>query len=162
MEKIELKKNPHIMIFFCQFGDIIAFETGILLCNIFIDFSLFFIIQLMALPVFLYLIIAKYTKSVTEIILDVNSKRIYLRVNYFLVYNKNYDMPFDKVKIRIRNMWLLRSYYETIEFKLNNKTIAAIPYKMSIWKNAELDMLKFATQELAKENLINLTQSPAI
>jgi hypothetical protein len=67
------------------------------------------------------------------------------------MYNKSYNMSFDKVKIRIRNKWLLRFYYETIEFRSNNKTIAAIPYKMSIWNNDELDRLKFAVQELARK-----------
>jgi hypothetical protein len=162
MEKIELKKSPYFKIFLCQFGDILAFEAGILICYIFSNFYLLYIIQLMVFPVFLYLIIAKYTKSVTEITLDISNKRIFLRVNYFLLYSKNYDIPFDKVKIKISNKWLLRFYYETIEFKLNNRTIAAIPYKMSIWNNDELDKLKFTIQELAKENLINLTQSPVV
>lgn len=152
MEKIKLKKCPYLKMFWFQFGDILTLETGVLICYLFVDWFLFYILQLSVIPVFLYLLITKYTKSVTEIILDFNERRISLRVNYFLMYYKSYDMSFDKVKIKIGNKWLLRFYYETIEFRLNNTTIAAIPYKMSIWNNDELDKLKFAVQGLAAKS----------
>jgi hypothetical protein len=156
MEKIELKKRPLLKMFFFQFGDILAIEIGLLICFLFGDIPFLYVLQLAVIPVFLYLIITKYTKSVTTIKIDIQNQRINLCVNYFLIYNKCYDLPFKEIEIKIRNKWLLRYYYEVIEIKLNNKNIAVIPYQISIWNKEDLDKLKDLFKDLEKENLINV------
>ena len=155
MDRIEFNKCPYFKMFFLQFGDILAIETGLLICFRFIDLFSFYIFQLAIIPVFLFLLFAKYTKSVTKILLDIKKRQLCLRVNYFLIYNKSYDIQFIQLNIKIRNKWLLRYYYEIIEIKMNNKTIVVIPYKLSIWNETEFNKMKDIIEELTKKDLIN-------
>jgi hypothetical protein len=151
MEDIELIKNPKLQILFFQFGDILSLEAGLLIYYFFLDFQ-FYIFQSAVIPIFLYLTFTKYTKSVTNIRIDGKNRMIYIKLCYFLIYSKCFYIPFNEIKIKIRNKWLLRYYYEVFEFKKNNKTIAVIPYKISIWDEDELDKLKVVFRELEREN----------
>ena len=148
-----------LRLFYYQIVDILVMESVILLAFMYSDFNIALISQLAVIPVIIYLITAKYTKQVTKILIDVVNKRVQLTVNYFLIFNRHYDIPFAENRIEIKNRWLLLFYYESIVFKAKNKTIAVIPYTMSIWTKAELDMLKIALLDLAKEGKLNVIQS---
>lgn len=156
---LEKNKTPFWRIFYIQMRDILAIETGMLMVFIFSDFNIFLITQLIAIPVILYLILAKHNKSVTKIQIDYEFKRVYLTVNYFIFFNRQFDIPYHEITVEIGYKWLFKFYYEIIMFKAKNKSIAVIPYSMSIWSKAELDELKIALSDLAKEGMLNVIQS---
>lgn len=70
MERLKLEKRPLFQMLKIQFVEILGLETGLLIGIYFTDFS-FWIFQLALLPVyFVLLLISKYNKSVTLIVLE--------------------------------------------------------------------------------------------
>jgi len=142
MDKISLFKSPIVKMISVQFLEIVIIEFTILICYCFLEFKIASIVQIVFLPIIFYLFIAKHTKSVTDIIVDLDQETFYLRVNYFIFLNKEYNIPVRDLKIQIRYKWLLNFYFEVIEIKKKNKTVAVIPEKLSIWSSEEFNEIK--------------------
>ncbi len=140
METIILQKKPIFKIFQIQFGDFLALETGLLIGCYYVDLS-FVIFQLLLLPIFVVILISKYTKSVTLIEIDYNNKLLRFKQNYFLISSKKYEITFNEADIKIRWKWLLNYYSQVIEINKNGKLIMVIPLIGSIWKKNELHYL---------------------
>jgi hypothetical protein len=154
MSKIEFQKMPKLKILFVQFNYILGLEMGLFLSYLFVDFS-FYTYQLILLPIIIYLLISQHTKSVTGIYIDHKSRIIKLTINYFLIYNKCYDIPFNEFEIKVKWKWLLNFNSKVIELKKLNRSIAIIPFKMSIWKEAELNNLVTILSDLSLSSAVS-------
>lgn len=153
MEDFKLHKVPVSRMFMIQYGQILGIEIGLIICNNFIDMN-FYIFQLLLLPVFLLLLISRYNKSVTTILIDVKNEIISLNLNSYLLYNKNFQIPFNDVVIQLKWKWLLNYYSQVIEISDADKIIAVIPLKGSIWNEDELNNFIQRLKVLKEENKI--------
>jgi len=153
MKSVIFSKNPLLKIFLIQYGQILSFEVGLIICYMYTDIN-FYVFQFALVPIFIILIFSKYNKSITTIDIDYNNKLFTLKKNYFLVYTKTYKIPFEKIFIQLRWKWLLNFYSQVIEISENGKLIAVIPIKSSIWNKKELEFLIHSVKDLEMEGEI--------
>lgn len=156
MEDFKIHKEPISRMFIIQYGQILGLEFGLIICNSFIDMN-FYVFQLLLLPIFLLLLISKYNKSVTTILIDVKNKSIAFNLNSYLLFNKNFQIPFNKLIVQLRWKWLLNYYSQVIEIRDAKKIVAVIPLKGSIWSEDELNSFIQILRKLNEEGEIKAT-----
>jgi predicted membrane metal-binding protein len=153
MKGLKLQKKPLGKMFIIQYGHIIGFEVGLIICSNYVDFN-FLVFQLLIIPVFFVLIISKYNKSVTKIEIDYDNKFLRLQKNYFLILTKSFEIPFDRLSFQQRMKWLLNFYTQVLEIKESGKLLVVIPLNGSIWNKDEIDLILHSLKDLAEKGEI--------
>jgi hypothetical protein len=153
MEKLIFYKRPLFRIFIIQFGEILGFELGLVICYQFIHVS-FWLLQLMLVPIFLILMFSQYNKPIISIIFDMEKSVLRMRKISFCCVEKEYVIPFEQVSARVRSKWLLNYYSQVLEIKEKDMLVTVIPIRGSIWTKGELNHIIEALKELAASDKI--------
>ena len=83
MKGLKLQKKPLGKMFIIQYGHIIGFEVGLIICSNYVDFN-FLVFQLLIIPVF-RVILFPNTQSVHKIEIDYDNKFCVYRRTIFTI-----------------------------------------------------------------------------
>lgn len=144
---MEIKKKQIGKIFFIQYGEILGFELGLLISYHFLDFN-FWIFQAILFAIFIPVLISKYNKPITKIRFDKDKKIVKFYQNRFMIYEKEYRIPFSSLSVAIKWKWLLNYYSKVIEVFDDKKLLIVLPMNGYLWKKNDIDKILREFEEL--------------